>query len=142
MVVGLASADSKPAVTALRDQITALRKEQGTTIKAIQARYRAIRRRDRLTQAELRFERAEVRRQEDLALALATSPTEREQIRTVYDRLRRYLTGGVRLGESEIQALTEQERALIQQIRGLYTARIQQLEQEIRNLQKKPGKKR
>jgi len=69
MVVGLASADSKPAVTALRDQITALRKEQGTTIKAIQARYRAIRRRDRLTQAELRFERAEVRRQEDLALA-------------------------------------------------------------------------
>jgi len=48
----------------------------------------------------------------------------------------------VRLGESEIQALTEQERALIQQIRGLYTARIQQLEQEIRNLQKKPGKKR
>jgi len=144
VVVGLASADSKPGVNALRDQISALRKEEGATINAIKARYRAILRRDRLTETELRIERAEVRKQEEVALALASSATERDQIRTVYDGLRRYLTRAVRLEEREIRLLTDQEHNLIRQIRGLYTARIRQLEQEIRMLQQKPkpGKKR
>jgi len=142
VVVSLASADSNSAVTALRNQISGLRKEERATIDAIKARYRAIKRRDRLTEAELRVERAEIRRQEDIALALTSSPAEREQIRKVHDGLRRYLTKGIRLEEREIRLLNDQEHALLDQVRGLYRARILQLEQEIHNLQKKPGKKR
>jgi hypothetical protein len=139
IVVGLASADSQP-VTALRNQIKALRAEEKAIIKAIEARYRAIKRRDRLTEKELRHERAEIKRQEEQALALATSPKEREQIQTTYDALRRALTRGIKLEEREIRLLTDHERAHIRHLRALYAARIRQLEQEIRVLQNS-GKK-
>jgi len=142
LVVGLASADSRPGVTALHNKIRTLRKEETATIKAIQARYRAIKRRDRLTERELKFERAEIKRQEDVALALAASPTEREQIRTAYDALRRYLTKAVKLEEHEIKLLTDEEHAHIHQIKALYRAQIRQLEQEVHKLERSSGKKR
>ncbi|MBI1915988.1 MAG: hypothetical protein HYS12_14820 [Planctomycetes bacterium] len=142
VVVGLASADSKPAVTELRNQIKALRKEEGAILKAIKSRYEAIIRRDRLTEKELRHERAEITSHEDQALALATSSTEREQIRKVYDALRQYLTKAVRLEEREIRLLRDHERAHVKHVKALYAARIRHLEQEIRMLERKPGKKR
>src|SRR5438270_10289287 len=131
IVVGLASADSRPAVTALRNQIKTLRHDESVVVKAIQARYRAIRRRDRLTEQELRHERAEIRRQEEQALALATSPTERHQIRANYDALRRALTRGIKLEEREIRHLADHERAHIRHVKALYAARIHEIEQQI-----------
>jgi hypothetical protein len=137
VVVGVASADSKPAVTALRNQINALRKEEGITIKAIRARYEAIIRRDRLTEKELRHERAEVTRHEEQALALATSAADQQQIRKVYDALRHYLSKKVRLEEREIRWLRDHERAHVQHVKNLYAGAIRQLEQQIRILQSK-----
>ncbi|HKB42640.1 MAG TPA: hypothetical protein VKD72_39795 [Gemmataceae bacterium] len=136
VVVGLTLADARPGVTALRNQVRSLKKEEEVTIKAVQARYKAIKRRDRLTEQELKFERAEIKKQEDVALALASSATEREAIRMNYDAMRAQLTAGVRLGEREIRMLDGQERAQIQQIKALYASRIKQLEQEIHNLER------
>jgi phage host-nuclease inhibitor protein Gam len=143
VVVGLAAADSRPGVTALRNQVKALKKEEEVTIKAVQARYKAIKRRDRLTERELKFERAEIKKQEDVALALAGSATEQAEIRKNYDALRAYLTRGAKFEEREIRMLDGQERAQIHQIKALYAARIKQLEHEIHTLERaNTGKKR
>src|SRR5262245_11197985 len=143
LVVGGVSADPRSDIAALKNQVKGLKKEQEFTIKSVQARYRAIKTRDRLTEAELRFERAEIKRQEEVALALTSSAAERQQIRANYDALRNYLTVGIKLDQAEIRLLSEQEKALIQYIKTLYGARINQLEQRIHYLERlKPPRKK
>jgi len=115
--------------------------EEGITLKAIKARYDAIVRRERLTERELRRERAEITKYEEQALALTSSPSERKEIRRIYDSLRRYLTKGVKLEEREIRQIRDKERGHVKHVKDLYAARIRQLENEIRSLQG-AGKKR
>src|ERR1051326_5237352 len=105
LLAGRAAAAENPQITQLKNQVKGLKKEQDLTVKAIQARYKAIKRRDRLTQQELRFERDEIRRQEEVALALAASALERQQVRAAYDQMRAYLSAGIRLDQREIQLL-------------------------------------
>src|SRR5262249_2778230 len=143
LVVGGVSADPRSDIAALKNQVKGLKKEQEVTVKWVQAQYRAIKRRDRLTEAELKVFRAEVKRQEAAALALTASATARQPMRANEDALRSSLTVGIKLDQAEIQRLSDQEGALIRQIKAVYGARINQLEQQIRYLERvKPPRKK
>ena len=134
---GLATAQTGgSAITALRNQVKILRAQESNTIKVIHAIYRAIRQRDRLTDAELQLQRTALTNQENAALSQTSDPTQRSQIRQLFDTLRGQLTIGVALTEAEINALITEESVLTRQIRALYTAQINILEQKIRLLER------
>jgi hypothetical protein len=136
MATGVATAQTGSTITALRNQIKVLRAQESGTIRAIQAIYRAIRRRDQLTDSELRLQRAALKKQEDTALALTSDSTQKAEIRQLYGALRRQLTVGLRLTDAEIRALSTEESVLVRQVRALYTAQINLLQQQLRVLER------
>jgi hypothetical protein len=134
MLPGGSSANNRAAAQLLQQQVKALRQEQRAAEQAVKARFDAIIHADLLNENQLRQERTALKKQEDTILALTNDPIQREAIRTLYDGLRARLKTGIKLDESAIRQLREQERAAIQQIKALYKIRIQALEQQLRAL--------
>jgi hypothetical protein len=139
---GAALASGNPAADALRQQVKALRAEEKSAVKAVEAQFDSVIRGDRLTEKQLIAQREAVHNQEKQALALATSVAQRDQIRAQFDPLRKGLSGQVKLDAGQIAQLRAQKKATVQQIRALYKAKIATLETQIHAMGKSSGSSR
>src|SRR5437764_1171478 len=96
LVIGAAiatnvTAAENPQVTALHNEIKALRVQEKAVLKTIHAWYESFIKRDKLTEAILIEERKAIHRQEEELLAMASTQEDRDAIRAQYDTLRAIL---------------------------------------------------
>jgi len=134
LAASAARSAENPAVTTLRQQVKALKAQQKTVVKAIQAQYNAVINQGSLTEAELRAMRAAVRKQERQQMALTTSGTDKEAIRQQYDLLRQGLSGKIALDGTQIAQLRRDRNALTTLVNKLYSTQIKEMEAQIRAL--------
>jgi arylsulfatase A-like enzyme len=127
---GAALANS-PQVTALRQQVKALRQEESLTVKAIRARFQAIIKQEYTSEKALVQERKLVTKEEKQLLAVATTKQQKTQIRQQYAALIAVLKAGAKLDQNQIKQFRQTEKTLVAQVKAVYAAQIQQIEAQI-----------
>ena len=127
---GIALANN-PHVTALRQKVKALREEEKTVVKVIQAQYDSVINKAKLDEPQLGQLRKELLAQERQYLLLTTDKEQKANIRRNYEHLRRVLGGEGRLDAGAIRQLREQETAHVRLVQTVYKAKILELEQGI-----------
>jgi len=126
---GIALANN-PHVTALRQKVKALREEEKTVVKVIQAQYDSVINKAKLDEPQLGQLRKELLAQERQYLLLTTDKEQKANLRRNYEHLRRVLGGEGLLDAGAIHH-REQETAHVRLVQTVYKAKILELEQGI-----------
>jgi NCAIR mutase (PurE)-related protein len=130
-------ARQKKAIQDLRTQVKNLRALEKTELKDLAARYGALIAQLKNPENSLEAIRAQLRAQEKTALDNAKSADQKKQIRTEYPDLIKNLGSNIKADKEVIKRVTQQKKALEKQIRAAYAAKIKELEDQIKLLQKK-----
>src|SRR5262249_19869218 len=92
-----AATAADPRVNTLREEIKVLRAQEPAILKAVRERYDLLVKRERLSESALRQQRHVLGQEEEQLLAVAANPEAKAEIRTRYDRLRKYVGGEIKL---------------------------------------------
>jgi hypothetical protein len=129
VVCVVASRANNPEVTAIHEQIKALRAEEKVTVKAIHDWYEGLIKRDKLTAEVLREERNALKKQEDALLSVAATKEARAAIKEHYDKIRALLREDSKLDAEAIRELRRLEKAHETAVANAYKSKILMLEE-------------
>jgi hypothetical protein len=124
----LVLAAGNPEVTAINEQIKALKAEEKVTLKTVHAWYEGMIKRDKLTAEVLHEERTALKKQEDALLSVAANDAEKAAIKKQYDGIRALLKEDGKLDAAAIRELRALEKAHETTIANAYKSKIQALE--------------
>ncbi len=132
---------NKKTVQELRAEIKQLRASEKTEVKEIGARYDALIAKLKDPEHKLEEIRAELRTAEKTALNSAQSADQKKQIRKQYQELIKILSGDIKADKSTIKQVEQQKKLVEKMVKEAYAAKIKELENEIKLLEKKAGGK-
>lgn len=132
---------TKKTVHDLRAEVKKLRALEKAEVNEIAARYDSLLAKLRNPEHNLEEIRAQLRAEEKTALQNVKSADEKKQIRAQYQELIKNLSGKIKADKEVIKVIAEQKRAVEKQVRVGYAAKIKELENEIKSLEKKGARK-
>jgi hypothetical protein len=131
---GLSAAEN-PQIGALRNQIKALKAQEGPMVKAIEAHYDSLIHRDKMSEKELEELRHKIHEQEEAMLAHATNEAERKAIHERFDGMRHLLSKDVHMDAGQINKLKEMRHEHVEHVKRQIHAKIHELEEQIKALE-------
>jgi len=132
---------TKKTIQDLRASVKSLRALEKTELKKIATRYDAVIAQLKNPENNLEEIRARLRAEEKTALENAKSVEQKKQIRTEYQDLIKNLGSNIKGDKDAIKRVTQQKKAVEKQVRSEFLARIRELEDQIKLLEKKGARK-
>jgi hypothetical protein len=132
---------NKKTIAELRTAIKELRVLEKAELKQIANRYDALLKKLKAPEYRLEEIRAQLRAEEKIALLDAQNAEQKKQIRKEYGDLIKILSGDIKADGNTIKQLEQQKKVTEKLVRTAYTAKIKELETEIKLLEGKGGSK-
>jgi hypothetical protein len=132
---------TKQAIQNLRAQVKSLRALEKTELKDIAARYDTLIAQIKNPEHNLQTIRVQLRAEEKTALENAKSADQKKQIRKEYQDLIKNLGSDIKADKDAIKRITQQKKALEKKVRAEFAAKIKELEDQIKVLQKQGARK-
>jgi hypothetical protein len=132
---------NKKTIQDLRAAIKQLRALEKSEVKQIAARYDALIAKLKNPEHQLEEIRAELRTEEKTALTSAQTAEQKKQIRKEYADLIKILSGDIKADKNTIKQVEQQKKVAEKLLKAVFAAKIKELEDEIKLLEKKGGGK-
>ena len=132
---------TRKTIQELRAQVKSLRALEKAELKEIAARYDGLIAQLKNPEHNLEAIRARLRAQEKTALEKAKNTDQKKQIRTEYQDLIKNLGSNIKADKDAIKRVTQQKKAVEKQVKAEFAAKIKELEDQIKLLEKKGARK-
>jgi len=132
---------NKKTVQELRAALKQLRALEKKEVREVAARFDAVIAKLKDPEHKLEEIRAQLRAEEKTALDSAPSADQKKLIKKQYEELTKILSGDIKADKNTIKQVEQQKKLAEKLVKEAYAAKIKELENEIKLLEKKAGGK-